>query len=66
MRNSKNHGNRWSVPPSPSEVEEFDVQKIPLIIVLNAQGQVLGEIVENPPEKKTLEQSLLDILDASF
>ena len=66
MRNSKNHGNRWSVPPSPSEVEEFDVQKIPLIIVLNAQGQVLGEIVENPPENKTLEQSLLDILDASF
>lgn len=66
MRDSKNHGKRWSTPPSPPEVDEFNVIKIPLIIVLNTQGQVLGEIVENPPEGKTLEQALLNILEASF
>jgi thiol-disulfide isomerase/thioredoxin len=66
MRDSKNHGNRWSVPPSPPEVKEFNVIKIPLILVLNTQGQVLGEIVENPPEGKTLEQALLNILEANF
>ena len=65
-RDVKNPEKRWTVPPSPPEVKEFDVKKIPLVIVLNAQGQVLGEIIENPPEGKTLEQALLDILEASF
>ena len=65
-RDVKNPEKRWKVPPSPPEVKEFDVKKIPLITVLDVQGQVLGEIVENPPEGKTLEQALLNILEASF
>jgi thiol-disulfide isomerase/thioredoxin len=64
-RDSKNNKRRWSVPPSPPEVDEFNVTKIPHIIVLNTRGQVLGEIVENPPKGKTLEEAMLDILDAS-
>jgi hypothetical protein len=44
------------------EVKEFDVVKIPLIVVLDRDGERVGEIVENPPPGKTVEGALLDIL----
>ncbi len=65
MRDVKNPKKRWRIPPSPEEVKEFDVVKIPLITVLNNEGEKIGEIVENPPEGKTLETALLDILRTS-
>jgi len=65
MRDIKNPERRWRIPPSPEEVKEFDVVKIPLITVLNNEGEKIGEIVENPPEGKTLETALLDILRTS-
>jgi thiol-disulfide isomerase/thioredoxin len=52
----------WKIPPSPPEVKDFEVNKIPLIVVLNMAGMMIGEIVENPPEGQTLEKALLDIL----
>ena len=64
MRDAKNDGRRWRIPPSPPEVDDFDVVKIPHIAVLDMNGEVVGEIIENPPEGKTLEQALLDILEA--
>ncbi len=62
MRNVKDFNERWSVPPSPPEVKEFDVVKIPLISVLDRNGVKVGEIVENPPEGQSLEEALLSIL----
>ena len=62
MRNVKNPDERWAIPPSPPEVKTFNVIKIPLITVLNEDGEKLGEIIENPPEGQTLERALLDIL----
>ncbi|MBM3291120.1 hypothetical protein FJY84_00400 [Candidatus Bathyarchaeota archaeon] len=53
---------KWAVPPSPQEVDEFNVQKIPHIIILNKQGEKIGEIIENPPLGKTLEETVLDII----
>ena len=64
IRDAKNDGRRWRIPPSPPEVDDFDVVKIPHIAVLDMNGEVVGEIIENPPEGKTLEQALLDILEA--
>jgi len=63
MRDAKNPDERWRIPPSPEEVKEFDVAKIPLIVVLDGEGAEIGEIVENPPEGKTLERALLEILE---
>ena len=63
MRDSKNDKRRWRIPPSPPEVEEFDVVKIPHIAILDMGGEVVGEIIENPPEGKSLEQALLDIFE---
>jgi len=53
---------KWSIPPSPPEVEEFQVDKIPLILVFNKEGTELGRIVENPKEGLTLEEELLQII----
>ncbi len=62
MRDAKSNTRKWAVPPSPPEVDEFNVPKMPLIVVLKKDGEKAGEIVENPPPGKTVEQALLDII----
>lgn len=61
-RNHLNPKKRWRIPPSPPEVREFNVVRIPLITVLNNRGEKIGEIVENPPEGLSFEEALLQIL----
>lgn len=62
MRNAKDPDELWGIPPSPPEVNEFEVVKIPLIAVLDVNGRKVGEIVENPSEGQSLEEALLDII----
>jgi thiol-disulfide isomerase/thioredoxin len=64
-KGDRSKGELWRVPPSPMEVADFEVKKIPLIVVLNQKGEKLGEIEENPPPGKTLESALLEILNDS-
>ena len=64
MRDAKNPGKRWSIPPSPAEVELFDLVKIPSMYVLDKDGNKVGEVIENPPAGKTLEAAILDILES--
>jgi thiol-disulfide isomerase/thioredoxin len=64
MRDAKSNTRKWAVPPSPPEVYEFNVVKIPLIVVLNKGGESVGEVVENPPPGKPLEQAILDIVNS--
>jgi thiol-disulfide isomerase/thioredoxin len=63
MRDAKNPNKRWRIPPSPEEVELFEVVKIPSIYILDNQGKKAGEIIENPPMEKRLEDTILDILE---
>lgn len=65
MRDPLNPKERWRIPPSPPEVREFEVVKIPLIIVLDKKGDRVGEIIENPPEGQSLEEAILKILKRS-
>ena len=60
----KNSGKRWRIPPSPEEVEVFDVVKIPSMYVLDMDGNHLGQIIENPPHGKSLERAILEILES--
>jgi hypothetical protein len=55
------HTRKWRIPPSPLEVETFNVDKIPLILVLDKEGKTIGRIIENPQEL-TLEEELLKII----
>ena len=64
MRDAKSSTKRWRIPPSPAEVEEFDLVKIPSMYILDKQGQKVGEIIENPPEGMTLEAAILAILES--
>lgn len=64
MRDAKSTTKRWRIPPSPSEVEGFDVVKIPSMYILDKKGQKIGEIIENPPEGMTLEAAILAVLES--
>jgi thiol-disulfide isomerase/thioredoxin len=64
MRDAKNPHKRWRIPPSPEEVELFEVEKLPSIYVIDNHGNKMGEIIENPPEGKNLERAILDILES--
>lgn len=61
MKDPLSHERKWRIPPSPPEVEIFNVDKIPLIIVFDKDGKEIGKIVENPHEL-TLEEELLKII----
>lgn len=61
-RDPLNPNRKWSVPPSPPEVEIFHVDKIPYILVLSAEGEKIGEIIENPRKGLTLEEEIFEII----
>jgi len=61
-KDSLSHTRKWRIPPSPQEVETFQVDKIPLIIVFDKEGKDIGKIIENPLEKPTLEEELVKII----
>jgi thiol-disulfide isomerase/thioredoxin len=65
MRDPKRPRGYWRIPPSPKEVEEFSVTRIPAIVVLDGEGGVMGEIVESPPAGRSLEAALLGILSGA-
>ncbi|NHJ49486.1 MAG: hypothetical protein FK733_16980 [Asgard group archaeon] len=54
---------RWRIPPSPPEVDDFDLRRIPSFYVLDKSGKVVGELIENPVTKPTVEEELLFILE---
>jgi len=61
-KDSLSQTRKWRIPPSPQEVEPFQVDKIPLIIVFDKEGKDVGKIIENPREKPTLEEELIQIV----
>jgi thiol-disulfide isomerase/thioredoxin len=60
-KDSLNSERKWRIPPSPPEVETFNIDKIPLILLFDEKGNEIGRIVENPKEP-TLERELLKII----
>ncbi len=62
MRDPLSHTGKWRIPPSPPEVEKFNVEKIPLIILFDKDSKEVGKIIENPRREPTLEEELLKIM----
>jgi thiol-disulfide isomerase/thioredoxin len=56
------HTRKWRIPPSPPEVETFNVDKIPVILMFDRNGNEIGRIIENPRQPLTLEDELLEIV----
>ncbi len=65
-RNPLSQDKKWSIPPSPPEVETFRVDKIPYILVFNKKGEKVGEMVENPGKGLTLEEEILKIVFGKY
>ncbi len=55
------HTRKWRIPPSPPEVETFNVNRIPLIVLINKEGKEIGRVIEKPTRLPTLEEELLEI-----
>jgi thiol-disulfide isomerase/thioredoxin len=56
------HTSKWRVPPSPPEVNTLRVEKLPTIIVFDANGMDVGRIEERPKMTLTLEEELCEIV----
>lgn len=50
---------RWKVPPSPPEVDTFDIRAIPSIIIFDKKGEEIGRIVERPEATESIEEEIL-------
>lgn len=54
------HTSKWRIPPSPPEVVTFNVEKIPLLIIVDVSGKEIDRIVESPKRWPNLEQELYE------
>jgi hypothetical protein len=61
-RDPLSHISKWRIPPSPPEVLDFGVDKIPLMIIFDLEGREIGRIIESPKRYPTLEQELCEII----
>lgn len=51
---------RWKIPPSPPEVDTFDLRKIPTIIIFDkTSGEEVGRMIERPEATETVEEEIL-------
>ena len=64
-RNPSTPEEKWKIPPSPPEILDFNVFKIPTIAVLDQHGKELGAVIENPPIGVRLEEAILAILETA-
>ena len=63
IRDPLNPKERWRIPPSPPEVKDFKVEKVPTIIVFDISGRELGKIIEEPSPGRTLEEEMLQLAE---
>lgn len=55
----------WAIPPSPYEIETFDIRSSPTIIVFKATGEEVGRMKTRPRMTSTVEEELIWIIEKS-
>lgn len=58
-------GKLWAVPPSPAEVDTFEVTSSPTIIIFNKEGNEIGRIKTHPKMAPTIEEEIAKIIEDS-
>jgi thiol-disulfide isomerase/thioredoxin len=53
----------WAVPPSPEEVDTFDITSSPTIIIFDEAGEEVGRIKTKPRMTPTIEEEILAIIE---
>lgn len=59
-------GKFWAVPPSPVEVDIFEITSSPTVLIFNKQGEEVGRIKTRPKLTPTLEQEIVKIIEDSL
>ncbi|MCF2137715.1 MAG: thioredoxin family protein [Candidatus Thorarchaeota archaeon] len=60
-----NPDKKWASPPSPPEINEWDANAIPWIVIFDKNGNEIGTIIEKPHVKDTLEAEILYHLESN-
>ncbi len=53
---------QWKIPPSPPEIEEWNVTAIPWFEFIDDSGNRVAHLIEKPKIKDTLEAEMLYVL----
>ena len=56
----------WAVPPSPVEVNIFEITSSPTILIFNQQGEEVGRIKTRAKMTPTIEQEIVKIIEDSL
>ncbi len=61
------HGSdeNWEVPPSPVEVDSFEVTSSPTILIFNSEGEEIGRIKTRQKMTPSIEEEIVKIIDDS-
>lgn len=54
---------QWAVPPSPVEVNIFEITSSPTVLIFNSDGLEIGRIRTRPKMEPTLEEELVKIIE---
>jgi thiol-disulfide isomerase/thioredoxin len=54
---------QWAIPPSPPELDEWNVTAIPWIVIFDKFGKRIATIIEKPKHKSTLEAEILYVIE---
>jgi thiol-disulfide isomerase/thioredoxin len=55
----------WAVPPSPQEVDTFEITSSPTILIFNRDGKEIGRIKTRPKMTPTIEEEIVKIIEDS-
>ncbi len=50
---------QWRIPPSPPEMEEWEITHIPWIVIFDLEGNEIGTVIEKPTVTASLEEEIL-------
>jgi thiol-disulfide isomerase/thioredoxin len=60
------NGNKWHIPPSPPEMNTYNIEKVPAILILDGYLHEIARMYERPPPGKTLEAYLLGLIETAL
>ncbi|NWF94632.1 MAG: thioredoxin family protein [Candidatus Thorarchaeota archaeon] len=55
----------WAVPPSPEEVERFEITSSPTLLVFDREGREIGRMKTRPRMTSSVEAEILKIIEDS-
>ncbi len=58
-------GKFWAVPPSPVEVDIFDVRSSPTILIFDKEGEEIGRIQTRAKKTPSIEEEIVKIIEDS-